>query len=101
MEKSTILTSEGLTAALNSPRARINKEFICRSTVVFFHGQICGHIFLPDEFQAFLKKCVSSESRREAAFDMFTKFARPWGSSGHRVFPSELVDGLLDMLAKV
>lgn len=101
MENKTILTSEGLTAALNSPRARINKEFICRSTVVFWHGQICGHIFTDAEFKSFLEKCVSSASRREAAYDMFTKFARTWGAAGHRVFPSELVDGLLDMLAKV
>lgn len=99
-DNGSILTPKGLYDTLHGRRALVQKEFICRSQVVFLRGNIVGHIFTLDEFKTFLEKISISESRRMAAFDIFEKFSRDWGATGHKVFPIELVDGLFDMLSK-
>lgn len=98
--KDSILTGEGLYNTLRNRRAFVHKEFVCRSHVVYKGDQIIGHIFTKEEFQTFLHVAVQNDNRRRAAADMFEKFARSWGATGHKVFPIELVDGLLDMLSK-
>lgn len=100
MQKTSVLTPEGLKELKNSKRFRVQQELVKSSQVVYHYGKPIGNIWTPEQFHQILNKFPMNESRKEAAFKMFSEFSRAWGSSGHRVFPIEMFDGLIDFISK-
>lgn len=100
MDDNSILNPQGLRKLQDGKRFRLQQEFVKRSQVVFYLGKPIGNIYTPEAFKAFLDKYVPGEMRRETAYDMFMKFSRAWGAAGHRVYPIEMLDGLLDFISK-
>jgi len=98
-DKDSILNGRGLHQTLHNRRAQVHKEFVCRSKVVFYQGQLVGHIFTDPEFEEFLK--LDFVGNKEIAWDMWKRLAKPWGAAGHKVIAIEYVDSLLDLCSKV
>lgn len=95
----SILTGQGLYKTVHGRRAQIHKEFVCRSHVVFYQGQILGHIFKDDEFKAFV--ALPIVGNKELVWDLWEKLSKPWGATGHKVLNIDFVDQVLDLCAKV
>jgi len=101
MTDDSILNSEGLKKSINNRRAQLHKLLYHSSQVVFLYGRVVGLIFNPGQFEGVVNNFPASESHRAHALKMFNDHARPWGAVGQRVFPIELLDGLLDFLSGV
>lgn len=97
MTDETILNPEGLAKMARNRRVAVHREFVNRSQVVFYYGNIIGYIFTVPAFYDFLKLPVIKNAG--AGKMMFDTFARAWGAAGHKVFPVEIMDDLLDVLS--
>lgn len=97
MSDETILNSEGLAKMARNRRVAVQREFVNRSQVVFYYGNIIGYIFTVPAFYDFLKLPVIQNGA--AGKMMFDTFSRAWGAAEHKVFPVELMDELLDVLS--
>lgn len=95
----SILNSRGLHKTLNNRRAQVHKEFVCRSKVVFYQGQIVGHIFTDEQFKVFVE--LPFVGNKEIIWSMWEKLSKPWAASEYKVISIDYVDQILDLCAKV